>query len=325
MSLFHFHAKVVSRKKIDLEMRNKKPTNAVRSAAYRHCTDFSSFTNSKCDFSRKNHIVTNWIQLPQGKIKQFKNWLEKNEIFKTFLKSPTEPIELKFKLIAALVWSEVEKVEKRVDSQLFREIEVALQHDLRLDENIKILREFIDENFTSSGMLADVTIHDNRKNGTGGLHAHIMLTLRDINTTDGYLFGKKNRSWNDQKNVDKWRKSWAEINNKYLPENKKITNLSYLKLSEEVLKTDIELANAYRKLNDMKIIHKPYFEYKKSEPIISEIRKKFFKIKEQMIKTQEKKDERNHQKRNTSLKNYETHISRDPRFDITNRNRAKRR
>lgn len=325
MSLFHFHAKVVSRKKIDSEMMNKKPTNAVRSAAYRHCANFSRFANNNCDFSRKNHIVTNWIQIPTAKIQPFKNWLEKNEIFKIFLKSHTVPKERKFDLISALVWAEIENVEKRVDSQLFREIEVALQHDLRLDENIKILRQFIDENFTSSGMLADVTIHDNRKNGTGGLHAHIMLTLRDINTTGECLFGKKNRTWNDLQNVEKWRKNWAEINNRYLPEDKKITNLSYLRLSEQALKTDIELAMNYKKLNDLKPLHKPYFEFKKSEPIISEIRKKFFKIKEEIIKTKEKKDERNHQKRNTSLKNYETHISRDPRFDITNRNRAKRR
>ena len=171
-------------------------------------------------------------------------------------------------------------------------------------------------------MLADVTIHDNRKNGTGGLHAHIMLTLRDINTTGECLFGKKNRTWNDLQNVEKWRKNWAETNNRYLPEDKKITNLSYLRLSEQALKTDIELAMNYKKLNDLKPLHKPYFEFKKSEQLISEIKKNFRKIKEESLKTKEKKDERNHQKRARSLKNYETSNTRDRRFDITNGNRV---
>lgn len=59
-------------------------------------------------------------------------------------------------------------------------------------------------------MIADIAFHDlDGKNP----HAHVMLTLKPI-TAD--RFGKKERSWNDKKNVILWRESWSVIANRYL-------------------------------------------------------------------------------------------------------------
>ena len=69
-------------------------------------------------------------------------------------------------------------------------------------------------------MVADIAIHED-KASDGGLnpHAHIMLTLRDVNE-DG--FGKKNREWNDgrkggrKRGLDEMRDSWEKHSNRHL-------------------------------------------------------------------------------------------------------------
>ena len=108
------------------------------------------------------------------------------------------------------LWNEVERVEKRKDSQLAREINIALPNELNREQQISLLKNYVQENFVSKGMIADTVIHDT---GKGNPHAHIMLTMRDI-TKEG--FGKKNREWNCKENVEKWREQLADHINKAL-------------------------------------------------------------------------------------------------------------
>jgi hypothetical protein len=110
------------------------------------------------------------------------------------------------------LWNAVERVEKRKDAQLAREIVIAQQREFDLQEQIEILREYIKENFTEKGMCTDFSIHDK---DDGPPHAHIMLTFRDV-TPDG--FGLKNTAWNDKDLFLEWRKSWADVNNRKFEE-----------------------------------------------------------------------------------------------------------
>ncbi|SDY82629.1 MobQ family relaxase [Thermoactinomyces sp. DSM 45892] len=88
------------------------------------------------------------------------------------------------------LWNEVEHKEKRVDSQLAREMNVALPRELSNREQRELVEEFVYDVFVTRGMIADVGIHrDDPKNP----HFHLMLTMRDIDETG---FGLKNRSWN---------------------------------------------------------------------------------------------------------------------------------
>ncbi len=107
------------------------------------------------------------------------------------------------------LWNAVEASEKRKDSQVAREVEIALPKELTLEQNIELLKEFTQKNFVDLGMIADVNIHNNEKNP----HAHIMLTTREI-TPDG--FGKKNTDWNKRENVLIWREGWANLQNIHL-------------------------------------------------------------------------------------------------------------
>jgi len=69
----------------------------------------------------------------------------------------------------------VEKIERAKNSQLAREIELALPMELTLLQNRSLVREYVKKHFVSAGMCADICIHD--KND-GNPHAHIMLTMR---------------------------------------------------------------------------------------------------------------------------------------------------
>ena len=117
------------------------------------------------------------------------------------------------------LWNEVEKIEKRKDAQLARELNVALPVELTPDQQKDLLKEFIEENMIKRGMIADVAIHRDHPENP---HAHIMLTMRDISAD---RFGKKNRDWNPdfgfgkvqnaEKYVD-WREAWANLTNEHL-------------------------------------------------------------------------------------------------------------
>ena len=79
------------------------------------------------------------------------------------------------------LWNAVEEAEKTKDSRLAREFVAALPVELNRDGWIDLLTDFIQTNFVSEGMCADVCIHDTDGHNP---HAHIMLTVRPL-TKDG--------------------------------------------------------------------------------------------------------------------------------------------
>ncbi|WP_139562092.1 MobQ family relaxase, partial [Escherichia coli] len=110
----------------------------------------------------------------------------------------------------AELWNAVEKAERRKNSQLAREFELAIPRELAQDAARETVLNFVRENFVSRGMIADVAFHNL---GGSNPHAHIMLSMRAI-TPDG--FGEKVREWNDWTHAETWRGSWADHANRAL-------------------------------------------------------------------------------------------------------------
>ncbi len=145
------------------------------------------------------------------------------------------------------LWNEVEKVEKRKDSQLARELNIALPIELNHDQQKELIQSFAQNEFVQKGMIADIAIH---RDDTNNPHAHIMLTMRNL---DQGGFGKKNRDWNADfanakennrgyvKNSEgclSIREQWANYANKALEQaksNERITHLSHEKRGLETL------------------------------------------------------------------------------------------
>lgn len=134
-----------------------------------------------------------------------------------------------------VLWNAVETFEKRADAQLARELIVALPEELSKAENIDLVREFVQENLTSKGMVADWVYHEKDSNP----HIHLMTPLRPL-TDDG--FGPKKvpvlgddgeplrvvtphrpkgkivyRVWaGDKETMKAWKIAWAETANSHL-------------------------------------------------------------------------------------------------------------
>lgn len=110
----------------------------------------------------------------------------------------------------AQLWNQVEKMERRADAQVAREIVVAFPKELNPEQQRELIRGYVKEQFISRGMVADVAIHRN----PGNPHAHIMLTMREIGS-EGFL-AKKNREWNKPEMLERWREDWAFQSNRAL-------------------------------------------------------------------------------------------------------------
>ena len=170
MAIYHHSTQVISR---------KGGQSACASAAYRSAEKlYNERDGITHDYGRKDGVVHSEILAPENA----PDWATNRE----------------------KLWNEVEKAEKRVDSQLAREVNIALPTELNREEQIKLVTDYAKENYVDRGMVADVCVHDK---GDGNPHAHIMLTLRDIDR-DG--FGKKNRGWNEHSLATEYRKNWAE-------------------------------------------------------------------------------------------------------------------
>lgn len=170
------------------------------------------------------------------------------------------------------LWNAVQKIEKQKNSQLCREIEIALPIELSRKEQIEVVREYIKKNFTSQGMIADWALHDK---SDGNPHAHILLTMRPLKANgewgakrkDSYVldsFGNKipvidektgkqkigargrkvwerisvpSTDWNEPTKAEDWRKSWADICNEHLKGKAQIDHRSYSRQGKEQLPT----------------------------------------------------------------------------------------
>lgn len=79
------------------------------------------------------------------------------------------------------LWNAVEAGEKRKDAQTARELRVMIPRELDPPERIRLVRDYVQKNFVSRGMVADVCWH-NKVATDGGEqpHAHVMLTMRPL-------------------------------------------------------------------------------------------------------------------------------------------------
>ena len=109
------------------------------------------------------------------------------------------------------LWNRVEESETRKNSQVAREVRVALPAELTHAERIELVRDFAQAQFVDRGMVADIALHaPGRAGDERNHHAHILLTTREI---DAEGFTTKNRDWNAVEVLEGWREAWARDSN----------------------------------------------------------------------------------------------------------------
>lgn len=204
---FHFSVNIISR---------GKGKSAVASAAYisgeKIKNEWDGVTH---DYTKKQGVISKEIFLPDHAPEEYKD--------------------------RKTLWNSVELFEKNSNAQLARNFIISLPKELSIEENKKMIEEYIQTNFVKEGMIVDLAIHDESREGNQNIHAHIMTIVRPINE-DGtwgqkskkeYILDEKGEkvlnkngkpktrkveltTWNDKGNVEKWRENFSDLCNKYL-------------------------------------------------------------------------------------------------------------
>lgn len=208
---FHFSVNIISR---------GKGKSAVASAAYisgeKIKNEWDGVTH---DYTKKQGVICKEIYLPDHAPKEYKD--------------------------RKTLWNSVELFEKNSNAQLARNFIISLPKELSIEENKNMIEEYIQTNFVKEGMIVDLAIHDESRDGNQNIHAHIMTIVRPINE-DGtwgqkskkeYILDEKGEkvlnkngkpktrkveltTWNDKGNVEKWRENFSDLCNEYLAKNK---------------------------------------------------------------------------------------------------------
>jgi len=109
------------------------------------------------------------------------------------------------------LWNRVEESETRKNSQVAREVRVALPDELTHAQRVALVRDYAQAQFVDRGMVADIALHaPGREGDERNHHAHILLTTREI---DAEGFTTKNRDWNKVEVLEGWREAWARDSN----------------------------------------------------------------------------------------------------------------
>ncbi|NTE95103.1 Ti-type conjugative transfer relaxase TraA [Agrobacterium tumefaciens] len=157
MAIAHFSASIVSR---------GSGRSVVLSAAYRHCAKMEYEREARTiDYTRKQGLVHEEFLLPSDAPKWVRAMIADRSVAGA----------------SEAFWNKVEVFERRSDAQLARDLTIALPLELTPEQNIALVRDFVDKHILAKGMVADWVYHDN----PGNPHIHLMTTLRPL-TEDGF-------------------------------------------------------------------------------------------------------------------------------------------
>lgn len=174
--------------------------NAVRSAAYNGRTELvDERTNERFDFRSKARAgdVHLGVLLPVGAKAEFSD--------------------------SATLWNAAEQAERRKDSQVAREVVIALPKELGREDHIALARSFAETHFVSKGLACQVDIHAPDADDVNW-HAHILITTRRV-TAEG-LDKRKARDLDPAvvtakgrakvaSDDERWGKLWAAHQDEY--------------------------------------------------------------------------------------------------------------
>ncbi|MGE6327355.1 MobQ family relaxase [Psychrobacter pacificensis] len=178
MAIYHLSVKTFSRSK------GQSATAAVayRAAAKIHC----DHERRDHDYSKKRDVIHSEIFLPPNA----PSWANDRQ----------------------QLWNEVERAEKRKNSTVAREFEVALPNELNKEQRIALVQDFAKQIVARHGCAVDAHLHDDKGSykSKENQHAHIMLTTRRLEPEG---FTKKTRELDEKKSgeVVYWREQWAKV------------------------------------------------------------------------------------------------------------------
>jgi len=135
----------------------------------------------------------------------------------------------------ARLWNAAEQAEKRKNSTVAREFEIALPSELSPEERQRLAHDLAREIVERHGCAVDVAIHAPGKEGDDrNHHAHILCSTRRLGPEG---FGEKTRELDDKatgsKIVTEWRERFASLQNERLHEAGEVARVDHRSLADQ--------------------------------------------------------------------------------------------
>lgn len=185
MAIYHLSVKTVSR---------SAGHSATAAAAYRAGEKITDERTGEIhDYTKRKGVVQTEMIFPDGAVKTDREKL----------------------------WNRAEEAEKRKNSTVAREYELALPHELNREEKVRLAREYGQWLAGRFGVAVDVAIHEPGQGGDSrNWHAHILTTTR-VYEVNGSL-GAKTRELDDKKSgaILEVREEWERRINLALTKSK---------------------------------------------------------------------------------------------------------
>ena len=163
-------------------------------------------------YAYKGDVVETWVQAGH----HAPAWIQ--EVAATPNPSPDQRQKL---------WNWAESKEVARDGRAARAMQMALPRELPYDENCRIVREYVAEQFTRHGLVADIAIHQKEaSDGAPNLHCHVLITTREMGE-DGEPSASKSTYWNSKQRILDWRAAWAAKVNQILEDNGSETRIDH--------------------------------------------------------------------------------------------------
>lgn len=168
------------------------------------------------------------------------------------------------------LWNEVERFETQENAQIARNIVMSLPNNMTEEQQREATEDYVRENFTDDGMVADVSIHRDDVNNP---HVHMLLTARALKENGEWEERKSKRvpkldehgnqmynekgwkqtksiklnDWDSKKKLLQWRENWAE------------------KLNEKARKYDLEQTYSAKSYEEQGLSKKPQIRLTRNE------------------------------------------------------------
>ena len=201
MAIYHLSVKTVSR---------SAGRSATASAAYRAGVEIADERTGEIhDYTRKGGVESADIILPENA----PEWAADR----------------------ARLWNAAEQAEKRKNSTVAREFEIALPSELSPEERQRLAHDLAREIVERHGCAVDVAIHAPGKEGDDrNHHAHILCSTRRLGPEG---FTEKTRELDDKatgsKIVTEWRERFASLQNERLHEAGEVARVDHRSLADQ--------------------------------------------------------------------------------------------
>lgn len=115
-------------------------------------------------------------------------------------------------------WNRLEQFEKHERAQIATPIDIALPHELTLDQNRVLIQDHIRERFVRRGFVVQLAIHEPEHGEGRNIHAHLLVSTRQVDER-GFVASKaasREHFLHRSEYVQDLREHWEHVTNRHL-------------------------------------------------------------------------------------------------------------